>query len=350
MINKAELPDVQNQIGDYKFPLNAGVTHMKAPILIKTNEDLQSTVADVSMLVSLDRSLKGINMSRLPQLLSRNRDKWVVDTMKPVLIEMLGVMESEEGLIIYKFPYFYAKSAPVSQNVGLSHVDVTLKGRMDHRGDYKMTLSIEVPVMTLCPCSKEISENNAHNQRAIVMVEVDLGEEIIWIEELVGMVESSASSPLYPILKREDEKYVTEAAYANPRFVEDLVREVASKLQADPRAIWYHIQVSSEESIHQHNAVAEIYKGGIARNVVGVRDEILQFAESMEYKLRKNDHKGGWIENQYSLEWLLDKLNEEVQELNEAIKNETVEDAVLETADVANFSLMIHDILRRFGK
>lgn len=347
---QCDLPDVQNQIGDYHFPLNAGVTNMTAPILIQTAHGLQSTVAKVSMLVSLDRSLKGINMSRLPQILNRIKDKWVVDTMKPVLEEMLEVMGSEEASVVYTFPYFYSKTAPVSLNTGLSHVDVNLKGRIDHRGEYKLTLSVIVPVMTLCPCSKEISESNAHNQRANVLVEVDLGDEIIWIEELINMVEQSASSPLYPILKREDEKYVTEFAYANPRFVEDLVREVALKLDSDHRAKWYRIQVISEESIHQHNAVAEIYKGGIARNVVGVRDEILQFAEAMEYKLRKNDHKGGWIENHYDLKWLVSKLDEEVQELKDALDNETAQDAELEAADVANFSLMVYGILRRFGK
>ena len=260
------LPDVQNQTGDYNFPVKAGVSNIKLPIKVrcKDEEALMTTVAEVSMAVRLPKQLKGINMSRLPIILSEmNTSGWVLDNLKSVLDTMMERMESDAAYIQMSFPYFYPKKAPVTEHVGMAHCACTFTAlKTCEPGSYRFVLGVQVPVMTLCPCSKEISRYSAHNQRATVAIQISYGDEFVWIEDLVQVADSSASTGLYPILKRLDEKFVTEHSYNKPRFVEDLARIVAEKLTSDERVQKFHVFVCSEESIHQHDAIAEV-EGGL---------------------------------------------------------------------------------------
>jgi GTP cyclohydrolase I len=172
-------------------------------------------------------------------------------------------LNAESAHVEVKFPYFISKEAPVSKTESFLEYHCAFNGEMDGNGIMKdFTVTISVPVMTLCPCSKEISEQGAHNQRGIVTVKVRF-RKFFWIEDLIKIVEKSASSEVYSILKRPDEKYVTEKAYNNPMFVEDVVRNVADKLQKDPNIIWFSVESENIESIHNHNAYAfvEKYRG-----------------------------------------------------------------------------------------
>lgn len=257
------LPDIQNQKGNYSFPVKAGVSKVKIPIHVKNYDgQLVHTIADVDISVRLPRQYKGINMSRLPIILNNmSRNNWVIDNLKPLLEETMQVMESDAAFVRMTFPYFFERKAPVTDNVGLLSCECVFSA-VTTPDTYKFVLTVRVPVMTLCPCSKEISRYSAHNQRAMVEISVYTEEDFIWIEELLVVAEQNASSALYPILKRLDEKYVTEHSYNKPRFVEDLARLIAVDLEADPRIKQFHVSVSSQESIHQHDAVAEV-EGGL---------------------------------------------------------------------------------------
>lgn len=258
------LPDVQNERGNFCFALKAGVRGLVVPIGVLTQQnELVNTVARVDMFAHLPEDLKGINMSRLPILLAElDNETWIVSRLPKLLWNMQQVMETQKVEVVLQFPYFYKKAAPISRLEGMAHVDVAFHAGMS--GDnYRFTLTVIVPVTTLCPCSREISENGAHNQRAEVTMSVYYNkDEFVWIEDLIDYAEASASSALYPVLKRPDEKFVTEYAYSKPRFVEDLAREVALKLRDDKRISLFHVAVQSHESIHQHDAFAEI-EGGL---------------------------------------------------------------------------------------
>ncbi len=256
-----ELPDVQNRKGDYGFRLRAGTTNMTIPITVRNPRlGLVTTVAKATMTVALPKHLKGINMSRLPIILNEmQEDNWCLDELEGVLDNVLAVLGTDEASIELEFPYFYSKSAPVSGHTGLAHVEVKFYAYKS-KSLWKFRLTVTTPVTTLCPCSKEVSNNSAHNQRAFITIEV-IYNDFVWIEDLIKYAEESASSEVYPILKRPDEKYVTERAYDNPHFVEDVARSVATKLEADARIATYRIEVRSEESIHQHDAFASLEKG-----------------------------------------------------------------------------------------
>ena len=269
------LPDVQNQEGNYTFPVKAGVSNIKMPIRVRSkkeflsnpfasDKDLMTTVASVDMSVRLSSQLKGINMSRLPIILNEMRTSgWVLDNLQTTLSVMMDRMESDAAYVRMHFPYFFEKLSPVTYLSGLAHCDCSFTAmKTAEPGSYKLVLGVDVPVMTLCPCSKEISKYSAHNQRALVSVQLCYGDSFVWIEDVVKMAEESSSTGLYPILKRVDEKYVTEKSYENPRFVEDLARIMADKLTADERVQQFHVSVRSEESIHQHDAIAEV-EGGL---------------------------------------------------------------------------------------
>lgn len=258
------LPDIQNQKGDFKYRLKAGVSGLKIPILVKNQDDgLVQTIADIDMHVRLDRDTRGINMSRLPIIAAgMTSDHWVVDNLKAGLIDMLAIMESDAAEVVMKFPYFYEKMSPTTRHSGIAHADITFTGFMDkYEGQFIFILTVKSPVMTLCPCSKEISENSAHNQRAEVEISVFYGNKFVWIEDIIEIAEFSASSGVYPILKRPDEKYVTEFSYNKPRFVEDVARHAAELIEKRKEIQAYHVKVRSFESIHQHDATAEVSGG-----------------------------------------------------------------------------------------
>jgi len=258
--------DVQNIKGDYKYKIDkVGITNVFYPITLKNKRGMSvSTVGNLSMSVSLDRDLKGANMSRLPILLSEfGENTWELNDLKEdvkdFMLEMVKKMESKDGYLEMEFEFFLKKKAPISDFQGFMPYKCKINGslHLEPSIEYDFIISVEVPVTTLCPCSKAISEYSAHNQRGYVQVSLRY-IDLIYIEDIIELVESSASCEIYPILKRIDEKYVTEKAYENPRFVEDMVRMVAEKLQKNNKVSWFSISSRHQESIHTHDAFATI--------------------------------------------------------------------------------------------
>ena len=260
------MEDIQNTKGDYKYKINkVGISNMIYPISLKNKKGVPvNTVCNLSMSVSLERDMKGINMSRLPILLSETgEDTWeltdIKEEIKAFMLSMTKVMGSKDAYVEMEFDFFLKKKAPVSDFQGIMSYKCKINGslHLEPSMEYDFILSVEVPVTTLCPCSKAISQYSAHNQRGYVQVSVRYSD-MLYIEEIIEIVESAGSCDIYPILKRIDEKYVTEKAYENPRFVEDMVRIVAEKLNQDNRVSWFNISSRHQESIHAHDAFASI--------------------------------------------------------------------------------------------
>ena len=187
-------------------------------------------------------------------------------TLPAILDEMKEKLDAERSQIEVRFPYFVEKAAPVTNATGL--MDYSCSFVPEAKGeDHDFVLGVEVPVMSLCPCSKQISDYGAHNQRGLIAIQIRTVKaptgtpELVWIEELIELAEASASAPVYPLLKRADERHVTMQSYDNPMFVEDTVRNVAMRLNADPRISWYHVRVVNQESIHNHSAFAQVMSG-----------------------------------------------------------------------------------------
>jgi GTP cyclohydrolase I len=220
---------------------------------------VQDTVASIGMFVDLPEEFKGTHMSRFVEVLNAHGTMIHVDNIPDILQAMQKRFHSATAHLEMEFPFFLEKKAPVSGQVGL--MDYTARFDAAACGEeMDFMLTVKVNVTTLCPCSKAISARGAHNQRGVVTVALR-STETVWIEEVIALVEGSASSELYSLLKREDEKVVTERAYDNPVFVEDLVRNVALKLNAHPAVTWYKVEAENEESIHNHNAYACIWGG-----------------------------------------------------------------------------------------
>ncbi|MCL5096928.1 MAG: GTP cyclohydrolase FolE2 [Candidatus Omnitrophica bacterium] len=236
---------------------HVGVRGLRFPIqVLDRANSLQNTVATIGMYVDLPQEFKGTHMSRFLEVLNAHGNVVHVKNITDILHAMQEKLKSDTARLEIAFPYFMVKKAPVS---GLESVmdyaarfDATARGKT-----IDFVLTVEVAVTTLCPCSKAISRHSAHNQRGVVTVKTRF-QRAIWIEDVIGMVESSASSELFSLLKRQDEKAVTERAYENPVFVEDLVRNVAMKLNAHPDVTWYQVEAENYESIHHHNAYASI--------------------------------------------------------------------------------------------
>ena len=257
----AKLHDKQSERDHRELRIDqVGVRGLRFPIQVldKANS-LQDTIATIGMYVDLPKEFKGTHMSRFLEVLNAHGRVVHVQNLPDILYAMQAKLKSATARLEIEFPYFMTKKAPVS---GLeSLMDYTARFEATACGrEIDFVLTVQVPVTTLCPCSKAISKHGAHNQRGHVQVQVRADKEI-WIEEVIAMVESSASSPLYALLKRQDEKAVTEQAYENPVFVEDLVRNVALKLNAHPQVTWYKVEAENQESIHNHNAYACIEKG-----------------------------------------------------------------------------------------
>jgi GTP cyclohydrolase I len=208
------------------------------------------------MYVNLPHNFKGTHMSRFVEILNSHEKEISVESFKEMLSEMAERLEADSGHIEMNFPYFINKTAPVSGVQSLLDYDVTLIGEI-HSGVPTMFIKVVVPVTSLCPCSKKISDRGAHNQRSHVTVQVRT-DGFVWIEEIIDLVEKEASCELFGLLKRPDEKYVTERAYDNPKFVEDMVRDVASRLNEEERFSAYVVESENFESIHNHSAYALI--------------------------------------------------------------------------------------------
>ena len=255
------MKDVQQQADDRRIPINkVGIKNLRYPIsLLDRANSLQHTVGSLQMTVNLPHAFRGTHMSRFVEILNENHQELHIDRIGQVLSQMKTRLSAEEAHIELTFPYFIEKQAPVSGARSLMEYTCFFGGTLDAADNEDFVLGVEVPVTTLCPCSKALSEAGAHNQRSLIRLRVRY-RGFIWLEELIETAESCASSPLYAILKREDEKFVTEAAYDNPKFVEDVVRELALKLNQETRISWYCLESENMESIHNHNAYAAIYK------------------------------------------------------------------------------------------
>jgi GTP cyclohydrolase I len=251
--------DVQSQPDLRNIDIDrVGVRRLRYPVTVLDRANrTQRTVASINLYVNLPQRFRGTHMSRFLEILNESHAPLHIDTVGELLEKMKSRLDAEEAHAEIAFPYFIEKAAPASRTRSLMEYVCTYTGTLAARPDF--VLGVEVPVTTVCPCSKEIAERGAHNQRSTVRLQVRF-REFVWIEELVEIAEASASCPIYPLLKRSDEKAVTERAYDNPRFVEDVVREAAVRLNADPRITWYRIESENLESIHAHNAYAAVEK------------------------------------------------------------------------------------------
>ena len=257
-LQTGHIPDVQSSPDSRKLAIDkVGIKAIRHPILIMQRAGgVQHTVASFNMDVGLPHQFKGTHMSRFVEILSAHEREITVETFKVMLVEMVDKLEAEEGRIEMSFPYFIEKSAPVSGVRSLMDYEITFIGQVVD-GKRCFAMKVLVPVTSLCPCSKKISAYGAHNQRSHVTVTAHT-EDFVWIEEIVDLVEKQASSELYGLLKRPDEKYVTERAYDNPKFVEDMVRDVAAVLNLDERITRFVVESENFESIHNHSAYALI--------------------------------------------------------------------------------------------
>lgn len=261
----AHLDDVQNHRDERQIPIDqVGVSDLRYPIIVLDRQrHQQHTVASVSMSVSLPDEFKGTHMSRFIEVLNQHRGEITMHTIPHILRALKARLQAECAQIEVRFPYFVERFAPVSRASGLMDYECTFTGEANgYHEDF--VLGVRVPVTSLCPCSKAISDYGAHNQRGHVSIEtrslrLDRSEyAFIWIEDLIEIAERSASAPVYPLLKRADERHVTMQAYDNPVFVEDLVRNVALRLQRDERVAWFRVHAINHESSHNHSAFARI--------------------------------------------------------------------------------------------
>ncbi|HVH84335.1 MAG TPA: GTP cyclohydrolase FolE2 [Steroidobacteraceae bacterium] len=253
----AEVEDVQARADTRRLPINrVGIKDISHPVRVRDRSaGEQHTIATFNMYVSLPHNFKGTHMSRFVEALHAEREI-SVESFSAMLEGMTARLEAETGHIEMSFPFFVMKKAPVSQVESLMDYRASLIGERRH-GRTELWVRVAVPVTSLCPCSKRISDYGAHNQRSHVTITAKLRSHM-WIEELIEIAESEASCELYGILKRPDEKYVTERAYDNPKFVEDMVRDVAGRLNRDERVAAYVVESENFESIHNHSAYALI--------------------------------------------------------------------------------------------
>ena len=256
--SRMPIPDVQATPDTRRLAIDrVGIKSIRHPVKVQERAGgVQHTIAHFNMYVGLPHQFKGTHMSRFVEILNAHEREISPDTFRVMLREMVKKLEAESGHIEMTFPYFVNKKAPVSGVQSLMDYEVTFVGEI-RDGVETFTLKVLVPVTSLCPCSKKISERGAHNQRSHVTISAKLREHM-WIEELIEIAENEASCELYGILKRPDEKYVTERAYDNPKFVEDLVRDVAVRLNDEPRVAAYVVESENFESIHNHSAYALI--------------------------------------------------------------------------------------------
>ena len=254
----APIPDVQSSADTRHIAIDrVGIKSIRHPVVVSDKSvGVQHTIATFNMYVHLPHNFKGTHMSRFVEILNRHGREISVESFEEILREMVDKLEAQSGYIEMAFPYFVNKTAPVSGVQSLLDYDVTFIGEIVE-GNYRFSMKVLVPVTSLCPCSKKISERGAHNQRSHVTLTVRT-KRVVWIEELVRMAEDQASSELYGLLKRPDEKYVTEYAYDHPKFVEDMVRDIAAALNADERIEAYVVESENFESIHNHSAYALI--------------------------------------------------------------------------------------------
>lgn len=246
--------DVQGEKDERKVALKkVGIKDLKWPIkVMDKNQGFQNTVGTLELSVDLPSDVRGTHMSRFIEM-ANGMESLNPKSLEVLLLNLKTRLHAKNAYCKIKFDYFIKKPSPITGIVAPNNVQCTFEAELGEK--FNFIIRVDVPVSTLCPCSKEISEFGAHNQRATISMEINMNK-LIWIEDFVEIAEESASSPVYSLLKREDEKFVTEQAYLNPRFVEDAVREVSLRLSELKGVTWYSVHVESIESIHNHNAFA----------------------------------------------------------------------------------------------
>lgn len=265
-LREIELPDVQGEAPALAITIDeAGVSDLRYPVVVHLADGSQQpTVASVSLAAGVAADARGVHMSRFVETLHVWRNRIGVSTLVPLLEEIRERLDARTALVRFDFPLFLERRGPVSGGAALVPYDCSLKGSISEKGTWG-TLTAGVPVTSLCPCSREISDYGAHNQRGSVVIDVDFcpseGEHLVDFNELVEVAERAGSAPVYSLLKRSDERHITMLAYENPAFVEDIIRTVASDLAQDERILSGRIRATNEESIHSHNAYAAITWG-----------------------------------------------------------------------------------------
>ncbi len=257
--------DIQKQRDYRHIPIDkVGIKGLRYPIKVldKKSRGLQSTVAQINMYVDLPHQCKGTHMSRFVEMLHLFRKQVSLESIINILEDMKHVLGARSSHIELTFSYFIEKKSPVTGAKGLMDYTCSILGSSDSDKATDMVLKVAVPITSVCPCSKEISDYGAHNQRGEVLVSTRF-KKFIWIEDIIELVEKSASCDVYSVLKREDEKYVTEHGYNNPKFVEDVVRDVSQILMQDENITWFSVSAENFESIHNHSAYAYIERGSI---------------------------------------------------------------------------------------
>lgn len=257
-----QLQDKQSEADHRQIPINrVGVKGLRHPVRVRDKQhETQDTIARIDMSVDLPHHFKGTHMSRFIEALNAHGREIHVRNIPEILEELRGRLDAECAHLTMEFPYFLEKRAPVSGAPSLMDYSIRFEATFEG-GKMDFVCTVVVPVTTLCPCSKAISERGAHNQRGYVTLSVRFGARPVWIEDLVQMVEDSASCDVFSLLKRPDEKFVTERAFDNPVFVEDLVRNVALRLNRHPDIAWYRVEAENLESIHNHSAFAVVERG-----------------------------------------------------------------------------------------
>lgn len=254
------MKDIQNTQDNRNVDIQkVGIKHVELPLIIeRKNKTNKAVYANARVCVSLPRNYKGTHMSRFVEVLNEWRTQKLLGIdIKGCLEKIIEKLDAKSGELEFNFKYFVDKKAPITGFVAPMCYDCSFEGKIDEKDGYTFVLGVKVPVTTLCPCSKEISDNGAHNQRAIISVKVSYDEnEHLWLEDLIEMIESCASCPVYSLLKRQDEKFVTEKAWDNPRFVEDVLREVVVKLRENDVVKSFEVDCEAFESIHNHSAWA----------------------------------------------------------------------------------------------
>lgn len=254
------MKDVQNAADERGIDIQkVGISDVHLPFYIKTKSgDMQAVLARITLTVDLPKEYKGTHMSRFIEVLSDWSQKPISSReMECILNDTIKRLDAKSAQLDIKFKYFIEKAAPVSGLKSMLDLDCLFSGNLTQGGRMDFTMGVDVPFTSLCPCSKEISAYGAHNQRGLMKVKIKHSHgKFIWIEDLAALMEFQGSCPVYPLLKREDEKYVTERAYENPKFVEDVIRDLVLALRQLPHVSWFEIQCENFESIHNHNAYA----------------------------------------------------------------------------------------------
>lgn len=253
------MKDIQSEPDFRKIPIDkVGIKNLRYPITVRDRRDgFQHTIAAINMFVDLPHNNKGTHMSRFVELLHLLHPDVSLAKFSVILENMKKHLNAASAHLEMTFPYFIEKAAPVSTSPGLMDYTCSIRGSSDPNGRVDLVSEVVVPVTSVCPCSMEISDTGAHNQRGEVKLSTRF-KKFIWMEDMIELVESSASCDVFSVLKRSDEKSVTETAFANPKFVEDIVRDVAQKLNADDNITWFSVSAENFESIHNHSAYASI--------------------------------------------------------------------------------------------